>query len=173
MWWYYLGQAIGVIGVIIFFISYQCKNQKQLLFLQTISNAVMFVHYLLIGATSGYALAIASIVRNIVFYFRDKKYLSSIIIPYLFAAIISVIGALSWQGYYSLFLIVGLAVNTVFMAVKDINVLRISVIFTCALIFTYNVFVLSIPGMINEALSIVGAIIGLITYHVKNKKNQG
>ena len=170
MWVYYLGQAIGGIGVILFFTSYLLKNQKQLLLLQTIANGVMFVHYLLIGATSGYVLAIVSIARNIVFYFRDRKYLSSILIPIAFAVIITVVGAFSWQGYYSLFLIVGLAANTIFLSVKNINIVRISVMFTCALILTYNAFVFSIPGMINEAVSIIGAIVGLITYCIKNKK---
>ena len=165
-----IGQAIGGIAVIIFFVSYQCKTQKKLLLMQTVSNAIMFVHYFLIKANSGYFLAIVAILRNLAFYFNDKKFLSSKLIPYIFAVIVVIIGALSWEGYYSLFYIVGLGVNTVFLSVKNVNVIKISVIFTCSLIFTYNVFVFSIPGMINESLSILGAVIGLITYRVRKKK---
>jgi len=172
MWWYYLGQAIGGIAVAIFFISYLCKTQKKLLLLQTLSNAIMFAHYFLIGADSGYFLAVVAVIRNLAYYFNHVKFLSFKIIPYIFAVIVVVIGAFSWEGYHSLFYIVGLGVNTVFMSVKNVNVLRISVIFTCALIFTYNVFALSIAGMINESLSIVGAIIGLISYAIKNKKRE-
>jgi hypothetical protein len=170
--WYIIGQIIGGIGVMLFFISYLCKTQKRLLFLQILGNAVMVLHFFLIGAKSGYILLIAGTIRNIIFYFSDNKYLSWKGIPYILAGIIVGLGFLSWEAYYSLFIIVGLGLNTVFLSVKNVNILKASVILTSALIFTYDAFAFSISGMINEAMAIVGAIIGLTVFYLTNKKQK-
>lgn len=168
--WYIIGQIVGGIGVLLFFLSYFCKTQKKLLFIQILGNAVMVVHFFLIGAKTGYFLLIAATIRNIILYFGDKKYLSWKGIPYILAVIIAGIGALSWEGYHSLFIIVGLGINTVFLSVKNVNVLKASVILTSSLILTYDVFAFSISGMINEGMAIIGSILGLITYYIWNKK---
>ena len=170
--WFIIGQIVGGIGVLLFFISYLFRTQKSILLIQIVGNAVMVVHFFLIGAKTGYFLLIAATIRNIILYFGDKKYLSWKGIPYILALIIAGIGALSWEGYYSLFIIVGLGINTVFLSVKNVNVLKASVILTSALILTYDVFAFSISGIINEGLAIIGAIIGLISYYVWNKKQK-
>ena len=61
---WFVGQILGIIAIILGFISYQVKTQKQLLFMQTSVAAVFGVHYLLIGAYSGMAMNAVGIVRN-------------------------------------------------------------------------------------------------------------
>ena len=170
--WYIIGQIIGGIGVLLFFISYLCKTQKRLLFLQILGNAIMVVHFFLIGATSGYALLIIGTIRNVIYYFSDKKYLSWKGIPYVLACITVGVGILSWESYYSLFIIVGLGLNTIFLSSKNVNVIKASVILTSALILTYDAFVFSISGMLNEAMAIVGSIIGLTIFYIKSRKQE-
>lgn len=164
---YIIGQILGIVAVAIFFISYQVKNQKTLLVVQTLATAVYCVHYLLIGATSGLTLNIVCIIRNLAYYFRDKPILRGKWVPYFFAAVICVIGAFSWQGYYSLFIIIGLAINTVCLSMTDTQKVRYSVLLTCSLVLTYNVFAHSIGGVISEFVSICSAAIGIIRYRRK------
>ena len=102
----------------------------------------------------------------------DKKFLSWKGIPYVLSGIIVGLGVLSWEAYYSLFIIIGLGLNTVFLSVKNVNIIKASVILTSALILTYDAFVFSISGMINEAMAIIGAIIGLTVFYVTNKKKK-
>jgi hypothetical protein len=76
-----------------------------------------------------------------------------------------ILGAISWQGYVSLLIIVALALNTVFMSVGDPQLLRKSVVFTSSLVLIYNCFVFSLGGIANEGVSIVSSIIGIIRFY--------
>ena len=46
-------QAIGFIGTIVFFLSYQCRQNKNLFRVQFISYLCYTVHLLLLGAVTG------------------------------------------------------------------------------------------------------------------------
>lgn len=165
-----IGQILGYVAVVFFFISYQIKDKKGLLIVQTIATGIICLNYLLLFGYTGLILNVICVIRNIAYYFKDKKFLSSRIIPYIFAFIMIILGVLTWEGYYSLFIIIGLAVNTVCLSICNTNQLRVSVIFTCSFIITYNAFVGTIGGIISESMSILSSIIGLIRFHVKNTK---
>ena len=52
-WIMLIGQALGVVAVILGFITYQMKSPKALLIVNLITCGVFCAHYLLIGAISG------------------------------------------------------------------------------------------------------------------------
>lgn len=159
---YIIGQIIGVIAVAGTFVSYQTKTQKQLLIVNMIATALFCVHYMLLGASSGMVLNLFAIVRNIIYCNRDKKPLSHPAVPYILGFIIMVLGATSWQGWYSLFIIVGLVINTVIMSYDDNQLIRKSILLTSSLILIYNLFIFSVGGMINETVAIVSSIVGIL-----------
>lgn len=160
-----IGQTLGFVAAFLMFLSYQMKDAKKLLMVQSTGVCCIIVHYLLIGATSGFLLNIACLIRNFVYYFQNKvKAFSHPLCPYFMSFVVGAAGALSWQGYISLLIIIALMVNTVFMSLNNNQVLRISVIFTCLMILTYNFFVKSYGGMLNEGISIVSSIIGIYRY---------
>ena len=168
--WDKIGQVIGYIAVVAFVFSYQAKEKKRLLFLQTVAVVLLCVHYALIQAWSGLALNLVCLVRNFIFDNTDKKAFRSKWWPYILAGAIVVVGVLSWEAWYSLLLIIALAVNTVFLANPNANTVRKSILFTCPLILIYNLCAGSIGGAINEAISILSAVIGLIRHDKKKKK---
>ena len=168
--WKTIGQILGYIVVVIFILSYQAKEKKQLLFLQTLSTGLMCVHYALLGAWSGLTLNLVCLVRNYAYANTHKKPFSYTWFPYFLAAAIVGVGICSWEGWYSIFLIVALAVNTVFLSAQKANTVRVSVLFTCPMILTYDVFAGSIGGAINEAVSTISAIIGLIRHREKKEE---
>ena len=157
-------QALGVIGFVLTFISYQSKKPRTLLLLQTVSTAIFVLHYHLIGASSGMLLNIVCIIRNIVYFNKDKKIFSYRFYPYFFASLIAVLCALSWQGAVSLLITVALFFNTVFLSFGKQNFLRATVIVTSSLILVYNVFVFSLGGILNEGVAVLSSIIGLLRY---------
>lgn len=159
-----LGHIIGSIAVLLFFISYQATDKKRLLIVQTLATATICLQYILIGAYSGFALNIVCIVRNILFYHRDKKPLSGLWLPIALALIMGAVSTFSWDGYHSLLITAGLMINTVCMGVCDAQGLRKSVLITCPMVFTYNTFELSYSGMISESISWLSALIGIIRY---------
>ena len=164
-----IGQCLGIIAFAIFFLSYQVKDAKKLLLIQTIGTATLCVQYVLIQADSGWMLNIVCIIRNIIYYNRNKaifgkKIFSYKFIPYALAALMVGIGIVSWQGWYSILIIVGLAINTVCLSLPDAQKIRKSVLVTCPLVLLYNILItpMSIGGIINESVSITSALIGII-----------
>lgn len=160
-----IGQILGFAAAFLMFLSYQTKAPKKLLMIQNAGVCCIILHYLLIGAMSGFLLNIVCLIRNTVYYNSKRiKLFSHAACPYVLALLVGAAGAMSWQGAVSLLIIVALMINTVFMSFNNNQVLRISVIFTCIMILTYNFFVGSYGGMLNEGISIVSAIIGIYRY---------
>ena len=166
-----IGHSIGVIGVILFFISYQVKNKTALLLIQTIATALICLQYLLIGAYSGCGLNIICIIRNITLFICAKKNIKTLWIPVFLSLLMPVACAFTWEGSISLFILAGLMINTVCMGVLNQQNLRKSIVLTSSLIIIYNVLNGSYAGIINEGVAIVSSIIGVIRFSEKKSKS--
>ena len=160
-----IGQLFGVAAIVLGFLSYQTKTSKKLLIVQMVTCAVFCVHYLLIGAISAFVLNGIGLVRNIVYANRDKKIFSYKFYPVLFAVIMGIMGALSWQNIFSVFIILGLVINTLCLCLEHPQNIRKSILVTSPLVIIYNISVLSIGGIIYESVSIISSIIGIFRYH--------
>ena len=171
-WFEIVGQAFGIAAFIIAFLAYQAKTNKKLLLVQSAAIFCFCVSYLLLNEMTGFALNVVCLIRNIIFFNKDKKIFSSKIWPYALALVTVVIGIITWEEWYSVMLIIALAVNTVCMSLPTSQGIRISLLVTCPPALVYNICVLSLGGIINESLSIVSAIIGIIRYSIKKKKEE-
>lgn len=159
---YLVGQIFGVIAMILGFISFQMKGAKKLLSIQCAVSAAFCLHFAMIGAKTGLVLNALCIVRNIAYYNKDKKILSSVAVPIALSVGMGVLGVLSWDGWYSVFFVVSLMANTFCMSFRDPDHIRLSILFTSPLALTYDVFASSYGGVLYEAVVIVSSVIGLI-----------
>ena len=166
-----IGQILGIIATIITFISYQANTKRSLLIIQSIATICTCLSYFFLGASSGFAWNIVCLARNVAFYFQNERSKFNYVSATLFSIAMVVLGALSWQGWVSLLIIIALAANTMFMSVGKPQLLRKSVLVTSSMVLLYNVFVFSIGGITNEGVSIVSSAVGTIRYR-KNKKEQ-
>ncbi|MBQ7369609.1 MAG: YgjV family protein [Clostridia bacterium] len=162
-----IGQTLSVIAMALMFISYQVKDQKNLLIIQSIGTGFTAISFLFLNAMSAFLLNIVCIIRNVIFYFQNDKSKYSRTIAVVLAIVMCSVGALSWQGYHSLLIIIALALNTFFMSYGDPQLLRKSIPFTSTLTMTHNIIVLSIGGICSEFFSILSSIIGIIRYRKK------
>ena len=160
-----VGHGLGLVAIGLFFLSYQIFDKKKLLLVQTSATALICLQYLLIGAYSGFALNIVCIIRNFLYYFRDQKGRSGIVLPVLLALLMAAVSLFSWDGYHSLLIIGGLMINTVCMGIFDSQNLRKSVLITCPMVFAYNLLSGSYSGMVSESISFLSAAIGIIRYN--------
>ena len=159
---YIVGQGFGVLAVVFGFISFQIRSQKGLMAVQ-IAVAVSFcVHFYLIDVPTAFAMNAFCVVRNVAYLNRNRKWLSSPAIPFVFAAIMALIGVISWKGWYSVLLVVALSVNTYCMSFREARHIRMSILFTSPPMLLYNVFVFSIGGFVYQAMIITSSAIGLI-----------
>ena len=159
-----IGQILGIIATAITFISYQVNTKSRLLIIQTTATLCTCLSFLFLGASTGFALNIVCIVRNVAFFFQKDKSTAHTLTALALSVTMVALGVLSWQGPVSLLIMVALAANTLFMATGNPQLLRKSVIVTSGLILIYNAIVFSIGGMTNEGISIVSSIIGIIRF---------
>ncbi|MBQ6947398.1 MAG: YgjV family protein [Clostridia bacterium] len=163
------GHIVGAVAIGMFFLSYQVSEKKKLLIVQTLATALICLQYVLIGAYSGFALNVVCILRNLLFYHRDKKFLSGVWLPITLALIMAGISLFSWDGYHSLLIVGGLMINTLCMGLCNQQNLRKSVLVTCPMVFAYNLVAHSYSGMISESISFLSAAIGIIRYRKKGE----
>lgn len=162
------GQLMGVVAVALGFVSFQMRTQKKLLVVQTATTIAFCIHYYLIGATSGLLLNMLGIARNLAYYHKDKPLFSGKKCPVFFAVVMGFVGLLSWQGFYSVFIVLGLVINTLCLSFDDPQKIRKSILITSPMVLTYDAFVLSIGGIIYESVAIISAVIGIVRYR-RNK----
>ena len=164
-----IGQIIGIIAPILTVISYQLNTKKSVLITLTGATVATCVSYFLLGATSGFVLNLAGLVRNACCFFVKEKTRGSYVVGGIFAVVMCVLGAFSWQGIHSLLIIAGLAINTVFLALGDPQWLRKSILLTSTLVLIYNIIEFSLGGMMNEALAIISSVVGIIRFRKETK----
>ena len=165
-----IGQALGILATVITIISYQMNTKRSLLLVQTAATACTCLAYLFLGAASGFALNVVCIIRNVVFYFQKDSGKAHTLTALTLALAMVVLGILSWQGPVSLLIITALAANTVFLSFGNPQLLRKSILGTSTLVLLYNIFVFSLGGIANEALSIVSSLVGILRFR-QEKKN--
>lgn len=159
-----IGHSVGVLVVLLTFLSYQARTKNRLLVIQTTATALNALQYLLIGAASGAILNVVCVTRNLVFFHRDKAWYRGLFFPILFACLMPVTSLLTWDGIPTLLVMAGLAINTVCLGICDPQGLRKSILLTSTLILIYNLIVRSYSGLFNESVALVSSIIGLIRY---------
>ena len=159
-----IGHALGFISVALFFYSYQRTQKSTIVIIQTIATALSCIQYLLIGALSGFALNIVCIIRNVIFYYRDKKQASGWVSPVILSRCIAVATIFSWEGVHSLLITFGLVINTMCMGLLNSKAFRKTILITSTLILIYNIFASSYSGILSESISLISVIIGIIRY---------
>ena len=164
-----IGQALSIIAPILTVISYQFNSKKSVLLFLSGATLATAIAYFLLGATTGAVLNIICLLRNLVCYFFVKGKTSIYLTFAVCAIAMGAFGAVTWQGYVSLLIILGLVINSYFVILGDPQKLRYSILLTSTLVIIYNIIIFSIGGIANEALAIISSIIGIIRFRKEIK----
>lgn len=164
MWKEFVGQALSIAATVMTLISYQLNKKNHVLATQTAACILMTMGYFFLGATSGFALNVVGVVRNLTYFALGDRKKLCVALGTVFAAVMCVLGVISWQGWFSLLIIVALMANTLFLALGDPQLLRKSILFTSSSILIYNLFVFSVGGIANEAVAITSSIVGILRF---------
>lgn len=168
---YLIGQILGVIAILLGFLTYQVRSQRALLIIHIITTVVFSTHYGLIGAYTGMAMNALGLVRNLFYYHRNQKGKSERITPIVFTVLMGIVGAVTWEAWYSVFMLLGLMINTYAMSFARPQNVRKSILVSSPLVLVYDALVRSYGGLVYESVVIVSSAIGILRYHPK--KNEG
>ena len=162
---YVVAQIIGFVAFIFSLIAFHRKNKNKILGNMIISNVLNLIHYLLLGAYSGCITKVLAIIRDNFIILKDKnKKLSSNIYLILFILIYIIAGIFTYNGIISLLPLMAALIYIIFIwNGKEITNKKVA-FGTYFLWLIYNIFVLSIPGIISNVVSIISTFIAIINY---------
>ena len=170
---YLIGQGLGVVAVAFGFVCFQLKTTKGILLLQILTALVFSVHYLLIGAITAAGLNLLAAIKCVAYYFRDKRGSKSMVLPIFFASLVVVTSILTWEGWHSAFLMVGLIVAAIALAFSNAQSIRFAMLFKSPCCLIYNVIAMSGGGIVYECASLASVIIGIIKNRSRKETKDG
>lgn len=168
-----IGQILSLIAVVTGFISFQMKTAKGVLIFQIITALLFSAHYFLISAMTAAVLNFIGAIKCLCYYIRNKLQSSNRALPIFFTALTITTSLLTWDGWFSIFLMVGLVTDSIGFSLSNVQTIRKCTLIKSPLCLVYNICVFSIGGIIFEVSSLVSAIIGLIRGHKTEKTEQG
>tara|TARA_Y100000310_G_C20547134_1_gene746143 strand:+ start:437 stop:973 length:537 start_codon:yes stop_codon:yes gene_type:complete len=155
-------QGIGILALLFFIFSFQAKSRTNILYLHILSMILYAVHFSLLTAWTAVAMVSLNAVKSYIFSFRErKKWIQGNFFFYLFLALFWIFGILTWEGYYSLFVILALNFVTLSHWSKSTKKLRLLFILSHPLWIAYDIYVGSYAGIISEVVVFFSIVIGL------------
>lgn len=165
---YLLVQAIGMMGTILFFLSFQCKSNKNLFRVQFVTYICYTTHLLALGAVTGGISYVLNLVRS---FCLGSKYplLKSKGMCAILCVLQLVTLLLTWEGWYSILPVAANIASTIGGYTFNPRKIRIAGMFlNSPLWLIYNVIVGSWAGILDEIVTEISIILSIIRYGWKN-----
>ena len=159
---YIISQVLGICGFIVSLIAFHRKEKKTILKTSILSNILDLIHYILLGAYSGAITKVLAMLRNYFVILKERHpklsnifYLIMFIILYLLASVIT------YDGILSVLPLLAALIYVIVLWNGNEQQVRIAAFFGYFLWLTYNIFVLSIAGIISDVVSIISVFIAI------------
>lgn len=158
---YIIGQILGFIAFIVSIYAYQRVKKRDILLCMVISNIINLIHYFLIGAYSGCITKILAILRDLFIVLKEKnKSLSNLLFLIIFILIYIGVSIYTFTNILSLFPLIAAIIYIIPTWLGDSKTVKKTALFCYILWLIYNIYVLSIAGVIANIVSIASIIIG-------------
>ena len=161
-------QAIGVVGTVSFFLSYQCKSNKRLFQVQFLSYLCYTTHLLLLGATTGGISYILNTVRS--FCLGSKHaFLKGKRMCCILCALQIITLFFTWDGWWSVLPVAANIASTIGGYTHNPRKIRIAGMFVNSpLWIIYDIIVGSWAGILDEIISEASMLLSIFRYGWKN-----
>ncbi len=161
-------QAVGLIGTVLFFLSYQCKRTKTLFQVQFLSYMFYTAHFLLLGAVTGGISYVLNTVRSFCLgskhAFLKGKAMCCIICVFQLLTLF-----FTWDSWWSVFPIVANIAATIGGYTYNGRTIRVVGMFVNSpLWIVYNIVVGSWAGVIDELITEASMLLSILRYGWKN-----
>lgn len=161
-------QGIGFLGTALFFLSYQCKSNKNLFRVQCVSYSFYTIHLLALGAATGGISYLINTLRAFSLSsnnaFLRGKWMCRIICALQLAAL-----ALTWEGWLSVLPVAANIAATIGGYTYNGRKIRLAgMLINSPLWIIYDVIVGSWAGILDEVVTEASMIISIFRYGWKN-----
>lgn len=161
-------QIIGLMGTALFFLSYQCKSNRNLFRVQFLSYVCYTVHLLLLGAVTGGISYVLNTLRSFClgsrWKFARSRTMCAIICALQVIALI-----FTWSGWISVLPVAANIAATIGGYTHNPRKIRIAGMFiNSPLWILYDIMVGSWAGILDEIVTEASMILSIIRYGWKN-----
>lgn len=166
---YILSQVFTIITYGLLALTYYAKDRKKVLIISFLSIIANGMAYIFLNAWTGLAMCVVALIRNIIFLIDEKKNGKSetinkkdiIILIILYA--ISIISAIfTYAGFLSLLSVFATALYTFSVWQKKTNMYKLLGIPIGILWILYNIYIMSMFGIILETILLICSITGYL-----------
>ncbi|MBQ8311015.1 MAG: YgjV family protein [Clostridia bacterium] len=164
-------QCVGFVAMGVAFFIYAFRDRRKILFTKLIADALWMIHYVLLGAHSGAVINTINVVREGVFYHKEKPWASHLFWPFLFVAANAVSTAFSWQGWISLLPLVGSSLNVLALWCASPKRIRLIALPALTMWEIYSILVGSVSSTIVNGISIVSILFAMGRDLLERRKN--
>ncbi len=173
---YILSQVFTIIMYVLLALTYYAKDRKKVLILSFLSLIANGIAYIFLSAWTGLAMCIVALIRNIIFLIDEKKngkrenITKTDIIILVILYIIAIISAVfTYDGFLSLLSVFATALYTYSVWQKKTNIYKLLGIPVGILWILYNIYIMSIFGIILETILLICSITG---YWLETKRHK-
>lgn len=157
-------QAVGFLGTILFFLSYQCKRNQTLFRVQFVSYLCYTIHLLMLGAVTGGVSYILNTLRSFCLGSRNRflkgKRMCAMICILQLAAL-----CLTWDGWWSVLPVAANIAATIGGYTYNARKIRVVGMFiNSPLWIIYDVIVGSWAGILDEIVTEASMILSIYRY---------
>ena len=161
-------QAVGILGTVLFFLSYQCRRNQNLFRVQLLSYLCYTAHLLLLGAVTGGISYILNTVRSFCLgsrhAFLKGKWMCVILCALQVATLY-----FTWGGWWSVLPVAANIASTVGGYTHNPRKIRVAGMFiNSPLWIVYDIAVGSWAGVLDELVSEASMILSIVRYGWKN-----
>ena len=178
----FTAQCISLFGMAMNVTSFQCKEQRHIIFMQLIGSVFFGVSYFMIGAYVGGLLNAIGMVRAVVYWQRERFRAHKAFWVYAIGAASIGVYALSFAVFgaeasaknlaVEVLPVIGMIITTVSFYLGRARAVRFIGIANSPLWLTYNLFNFNIGGIITECIALVSIIIGIVRYDLKKEVSE-
>lgn len=165
---FYIAQAVGFVGMIMAFISFQKSNREGIILFQIMASFIFTLHFTLLGTITndytGAVMNVLGVIRNIIFLHREKSWANNKAWLYIFLLFFIVSGIITYRNIFSLFPVLGMCIASVALWMRNSKHTRFIVIFASPCWLIYNIVNHSIPGVLTESFVLISLTISIIRY---------
>ena len=168
---YIVSQIFALASFIFDLVAVQRKKKSMLLNMDTMAAFCSFLHYAFLGAWTGMVSKIITTIRNAIAANQAaRKRKSSIILPIIFVIAYIVVGFATFDSPFSILPILAPAIYTIVIYTGDVMKVRYAVVVTGVIWLIYDISVLSIVGVVAQAILIINGIIAICRYYKTSKR---
>lgn len=176
---YIISQLFVLNNYVFAMLTYNVRKRKTILLFNMIAATSVLVGFALLGAYSGMAMSIITIIRTIIFLIDDKingqskkMQLKDWIIFFVVSSICLVCAVFTYENWWSMISIFATILYSYSVCQKNMFVYRIVGIPTSIAWIIYNAYVKSIVGVALETALLVVEIIGVVRFRKETQRKR-